>query len=156
MWTLPQRMKKGVLIARIVFVLLYRAMSGLPFVRHGTINQFILIDRHDRILSPDHGDGYPRAALLKRYSAKAGAKNFDDYDNWVATYFDNGGSITLRLLAEEATLATFPGAIGKNDTGCGLGGLSEVASVGSGLAFPPDLRWGIYKQHNTKAGDESG
>lgn len=155
MWTLPQHMKKGVIIARIVSVLLYRAVSGFPFVRHGTINQFIPINRQDRILSPDHGDGYPRAALLKRYSAKAGAKNFDDHDNWVTTCFDNGGSMTLRLLAEEASLATFPGAIGKNDTGCGLGGLSEVASVGSGLAFPPDLRWGFYKQHNTKAGDES-
>lgn len=91
------------------------------YVSH-SFNQFILVDSQDRIISLDHGDAYPRALLLQRYSAKAGSKNFSNYD------IGGGRTMAYDKEAEEAELLTFPGAIGENYTGCFVGGFAETSN----------------------------
>ena len=84
--------------------------NGYGYVSH-SFNQFLLVDETEHIISLDHGDGYPRAAVLRRYKEPAGQ--------------DTLGS--GRDMVTSAEIVTFPGKIGENDTGCSLGGLEETS-----------------------------
>ena len=68
------------------------------YVSH-SFNQYVMVDREGRIVFFDHGDAYPRAAVLCR-------KNGSRYDS--------------------VDVQEFPGAIGDNTTGGSLGGLAET------------------------------
>ncbi len=83
------------------------------YVSH-SFNQFILIDEERNLITLDHGDAYPRSAVLQRYLQKAegipGALN----DRWHGT--------------EAVEIQRFPGTPGDNTTGASLGGLAETAA----------------------------
>ena len=53
----------------------YEVTYKYGYVSH-SLNQFILIDQNRNILTLDQGDGYPRAAILQKYSKKAGNSSF--------------------------------------------------------------------------------
>ena len=72
---------------------------GTGYVSH-SFTQYILADREGRLVCFDHGDAYPRSAVLIR---------------------KNGSS-----RADYVDIQTFPGAIGDNTTGASLGGLAET------------------------------
>lgn len=63
----------------------------LGYVSH-SFNQFILIDDGKNVVMFDHGDAYPRAAALIRYTNEA---NYAELLNWAGSTGDNttGGSI---------------------------------------------------------------
>ena len=82
--------------------------SGAGYVSH-SFNQFILVDREKRIVALDHGDAWPRAAVLNVFAAKAGAENVS------------------RGEAKDVFIQGFRGAFGDNTTGASLGGLAETA-----------------------------
>ena len=82
--------------------------GGAGYVSH-SFNQFILVDREQRIVALDHGDAYPRAAVLYVFAAKAGAEKI------------------TRGEAKAVTIQRFPGSIGDNTTGASLGGLAETS-----------------------------
>ena len=78
--------------------------SGVGYVSH-SFNQFVIVDQQKRIVTLDHGDAYPRSAVLMVYNTRAGQGKFS-------------GSVS------SATIQSFPGAIGANTTGASLGGLA--------------------------------
>ena len=84
------------------------SVADVGYVSH-SFNQFVLTDKQGRIVYLDHGDAYPRALLFQREEWKADVERF----GW---------------WPEEATLVTFPGAIGANNTGCSVGGFAETAN----------------------------
>lgn len=107
----------------------YLVESGVGYVSH-SFNQFILVDAQGRIVTLDHGDAYPRSALLQRYTVRAGQDSFRlaEKDKWI--WIDVGGGRREGRPApasEEAELVVFPGGIGDNDTGAALGGLEETS-----------------------------
>lgn len=84
--------------------------SGVANVGHGgyvshSFNQFLLMDGED-LIALDHGDSYPRAAVLVKYP---GIKS--------TTY--------ARASIEYVNALRFPGQIGNNSTGASLGGLEK-------------------------------
>ncbi len=100
------------------------------YVSH-SFNQFILTDSDQNIVTLDHGDGYPRSAVIMRYSLKPGQNPI--YNPELAS----------------VNLFTFPGETGDNFTGASLGGLAETED-GYIAAFnysPEDTYDGIRKIH---------
>lgn len=87
------------------------------YVSH-SFNQFILVDQDANLVTLDHGDAYPRAAVLMRYAKKAGNSTFS-------------GRVT------SVEMFSFPGAIGANDTGASVGGLAETD-----IAYAAALNYG--------------
>lgn len=81
---------------------------SVGYVSH-SFNQFILVDQEGRLIALDHGDAYPRAAVLVRYNQSASAGKVS-------------GPCT------SVTVQAFPGAVGQNSTGATLGGLAETTS----------------------------
>ena len=81
--------------------------SNWGYVSH-SFDQYVIVDQQRRIVTLDHGDAYPRAAVLMVYDTKAGQGKFS-------------GSVS------SAIIQSFPGAIGDNETGAVLGGLAETA-----------------------------
>ena len=79
------------------------------YVSH-SFNQFIIVDNQGRLVALNHGDAYPRAAVLYRYPQKAGGEKF----------IGRGGSYV--------NVMTFQGATGENATGASLGGLAASES----------------------------
>ena len=82
--------------------------SAYGYVSH-SFNQFILVDEEGRLVALDHGDAYPRSAVLLRYDRAAGSDTFTGRTSQV-------------------TVRAFAGAVGQNQTGAALGGLAETAS----------------------------
>ena len=82
------------------------------YVSH-SFDQYIIVDSDGNLVTLDHGDAYPRAAVLQKYKEKAGV--FLPSSRY-GTYSDN---IHIR---------DFPGAIGDNTTGASLGGLVETST----------------------------
>lgn len=78
------------------------------YVSH-SFNQFIIVDSGRNIVTLDHGDAYPRAAILSRYRNKSGNGKFT-------------GQTT------DIELVNFKGSIGDNATGASIGGLAETTS----------------------------
>lgn len=76
---------------------------GIGYVSH-SFNQFITTDG-SVLLAADHGDAYPRAVVLIKYSEAAGGETF------------TGG-------CEHVEVLPIKGAVGANDTGVSLGALT--------------------------------
>lgn len=102
----------------------YMPSMDYAYVSH-SFNQFILVDQNDKIVTLDHGDAYPRSAVLSIYNADASSGNFADL-NW-------GTALALQ---------NFPGPVGENYTGAMLGGLAETTN-GYVTAFNYDDGRGI-------------
>ena len=98
------------------------ANTSAGYVSH-SFNQFILVDQDANIVTLNHGDAYPRGAVLMRYSAKAGSDKFitANGSHWNA-------------VSEEVMLRNWPGSIGDNTTGAQITGLAET-STGYLVAF---------------------
>ena len=81
------------------------------YVSH-SFNQFILVDQEGKIIALDHGDAYPRSAVLMGYYSNASTGKFSGsrYSNW----------------CWNMDLITFDGSIGDNTTGGSVGGLAET------------------------------
>ena len=77
--------------------------AATGYVSH-SFNQFILVDDSGRLVTMDHGDAYPRSAVLFQYKNSAGSEKFG-----TASYGE---------------VMTFYGAIGENYTNAALGGLA--------------------------------
>lgn len=78
--------------------------AATGYVSH-SFNQFILVDDSGRLVTMDHGDAYPRSAVLFQYKNPAGSEKFG-----TASYGE---------------VMTFYGAIGENYTNAALGGLAD-------------------------------
>lgn len=92
---------------------------GSGYVSH-SFNQFIAVSGDKTLVALDHGDAYPRSAVLMTYSQKAGAEKF------------LGGTKVA-----STDLLTFKGATGDNTTGAELGGLAVVGdcAIVAGLSI---------------------
>lgn len=87
----------------------YEVMNrSVGYVSH-SFNQFVLVGQDGTIVTLDHGDAYPRAAVLMMYNTKAG-----------------NGTFSGRV--SNVTVQAFPGQVRANATGTSLGGLSETNS----------------------------
>lgn len=82
------------------------------YVSH-SFNQFILVDQNGTILALDHGDAYPRSAVLVGYYSNAATGKFSgsQYSKW----------------CWNLDAIQFGGAIGNNTTGGTVGGLAETS-----------------------------
>lgn len=101
---------------------------GTGYVSH-SFNQFIQVD-DDRVLTVNHGDAYPRAIVLGRFSASADAGKF-------------GGYKSLNVLP-------FQGSIGDNATNAAAGGfeISDTNYLIAGNMVPQDQNWRSYNTRN--------
>lgn len=84
---------------------------SVGYVSH-SFNQFILVDDLGKLVALDHGDAYPRSALLGRYVMKADTPFSGDL---------RGGYASVELLK-------YYGSIGQNSTGASIGGLEYSSS----------------------------
>lgn len=84
---------------------------GYGYVSH-SFNQFILADQDGKLVALDHGDAYPRSAVLVRYRSDARSGRFTGrlYGTWC-------GNTNIQI---------FAGKAGANNTGASLGGLAET------------------------------
>ena len=82
------------------------------YVSH-SFNQYILVDQDGKIIALDHGDAYPRSAVLVGYYSNASTGKFSgaQYSNW----------------CWNMDLLTFAGNTGNNTTGGSVGGLAETS-----------------------------
>lgn len=103
---------------------------GTGYVSH-SFNQFIAIDDEQNLISLDHGDAYPRAAVLCKYRAKAGTGQFSQ------------GCVSTEVFPYE-------GEIGQNYTGASVGGLSCSAShyLTAGASVKQDRSFEDYETQN--------
>ncbi|MCD7922882.1 MAG: hypothetical protein LUG27_10735 [Clostridiales bacterium] len=110
----------------------YYAVSSSPYgyVSH-SFNQFILVDDNSNFIALDHGDAYPRAAILFRY-------NITDGDNT-----SSGQTQSIRLYS-------FMGTTGVNYTGASLGGLeySGTSYIVAGNSVDQDDNWSSHTARN--------
>lgn len=112
---------------------------SLGYVSH-SFNQFILVDEDGKILALDHGDAYPRSAVMVGYYSNASTGKFSGsgYD-W----------------CWNMDLQTFAGSIGDNTTGASVGGMEETTN-GYVMTFNYDGVGGggdryVYFQYMDKA-----
>lgn len=102
------------------------------YVSH-SFNQFILADDEGNLVALDHGDAYPRGAVLGMYDKKAGEPSF------TGDYFSD-------------VLMKYKGKTGQNYTGASLGGLeyssSSYITVGN---FVRKNNWDIYVTSTPRA-----
>ncbi len=104
----------------------YEVMNiGYGYVSH-SFNQFVIVDGEQNIVCVDHGDAYPRSAVLMRYPTKAG--------NGV---FTAGYSNPVKYV----NVMEYAGYKGDNTTGATIGGLGET-SQGYLVAHTYDGRGG--------------
>ncbi len=93
------------------------------YVSH-SFNQFVLTDREGNLVTLDHGDAYPRSAVLIRYNTKAGRNNFSGKG------------------ASAVNLFEFPGQTGDNNTNASVGGLAETgAGYIAAYNYSPDSNY---------------
>ena len=83
---------------------------GYGYVSH-SFNQFIAAD-NDHIVAVDHGDAYPRSAVLTQYNRQ----------------ITSGSFLAGMNTCKNVNLITFAGSIGANTTNASVGGL-EVSST---------------------------
>ena len=115
--------------------------NSVGYVSH-SFNQFVLVDQDGNIVTMDHGDAYPRAAVLMKYSTRAGNGKFS-------------GRVS------NTTIQAFPGQIGENTTGASLGGLAETDSGyvaayndnGTGSRSPVERK--VYLAYVPKSGSSA-
>lgn len=82
--------------------------TGTGYVSH-SFNQFVLVDSEGYLVTVDHGDAYPRSAVMVKHNLSV--------ENWPSS-----GWIS------NTTIQSFPGRTGNNITGASLGGLAETDS----------------------------
>ena len=85
----------------------YCGVGGGGYVSH-SFNQYIIIDDESNIVTLDHGDGFPRAAVLGKFNTKAGEGN--------------------KRLSDMIEVLSYKGEIGNNYTGATVGGLEYSSS----------------------------
>ncbi|MCD8337047.1 MAG: hypothetical protein LUD18_07200, partial [Lachnospiraceae bacterium] len=102
--------------------------GNMGYVSH-SFNQFILVDDSNNLVEVDHGDAYPRAAILFRGSKQGGISTFS-YNS-------------VKLLS-------FQGATGNNATGASLGGLEYSSSsyLVAGNSVTQDSDWSSHTARN--------
>lgn len=81
--------------------------ANFGYVSH-SLNQFVLVDTQNNIITLNHGDGFPRGVMLAKYDNLAGNDLFAG-------------------LVDFVYVQSFPGEIGANDTGANVGGLAETS-----------------------------
>lgn len=100
-------------------------VGGPAYVSH-SLNQFLLIDGQQRVVTLDQGDAYPRSIVLQRLIARAGSSTLrqekrvpiPDRPGWYNIVYD-----------EETDVRAFPTApVRYQDTGTGVGGFAETSS----------------------------
>lgn len=103
---------------------------GIGYASH-SFNQFIQVDDAGNIVALDHGDAYPRSAVLGKYRQKAGA------DGFLGTYYSTSA-------------LSFQGGCGVNYTGASLGGLeySDSSYLVAGNSVPQDSGWADHPVRN--------
>lgn len=109
----------------------YSVMNvSVGYVSH-SFNQFILVDDAANLIALDHGDAYPRAAVLLKYAKQAGSSSF------------SGSASSVNLL-------TFEGDTGDNWTGASLGGLeySSTSYLVAGNSVTQDDTWSSHTARN--------
>lgn len=101
------------------------------YVSH-SFNQFIMVDDEANLIALDHGDAYPRAAVLIKYKKQAGSSTFS-----------GSGNSSINLL-------TFEGESGTNKTGASLGGLEYSSSsyLAAGNSVTQDDNWSSHTARN--------
>ncbi len=106
--------------------------SDVGYVSH-SFNQFIIVDDHANLVALDHGDAYPRSALLGKYDTKAGQE----------TFLPNRKGYT------NFSLLDYKGSVGDNYTGATIGGLeySDTCYLTAGSSIVQDEN---YKNHKTQ------
>ena len=92
------------------------ANTSAGYVSH-SFNQFILVDDSGNIVTLDHGDAYPRGAVLMRYNAKAGNDKFITANG---SYWN--------AVSEIALVQSWSGGAGANTTGAQVTDLAETSS----------------------------
>ena len=114
------------------------------YVSH-SFNQFLLVDEEGKIIALDHGDAYPRSAVLTGYYSNASTGSFSgsQYGRW----------------CWNLDLQTFAGQIGANTTGASVGGLAETTN-GYVMAYNYDGSGGrgdryVYYHYMDKASGKS-
>ncbi len=100
------------------------------YVSH-SFNQFIMVDDEQNLIAVDHGDGYPRAAVLIKYNTKAGNSTF------------SGGN-------ENVNVFEFQGSVGTNNTGAEITGLEYSSSsyLVAGSSVTQDDNWAKHTAKN--------
>ena len=81
-------------------------VAGTGYVSH-SFNQFVLIDGDGHLVALDHGDTYPRSAVLSKYNAEAGEGKFSGRVN----------TTNIQTFAKQTVYQI---------TGASLGGLTET------------------------------
>lgn len=101
---------------------------GTGYVSH-SFNQFIIVDANKNVVAFDHGDAFPRGAILIRYGSQI----------------------------ENIALLKFAGAAGDNATGAALGGVAETDSgyvavyAYDGVGGSPDDFWNVINRRSLYA-----
>lgn len=103
---------------------------GAGYVSH-SFNQFLLVDDEANLVALDHGDAYPRCAVLGTYEKAAGNDSF------------SGGYMSARVWE-------FQGETGDNSTGASLGGLeySGTHYLTAGNSVVQDEDWSSHSVRN--------
>ncbi|MCD7929804.1 MAG: hypothetical protein LUF86_06565, partial [Clostridiales bacterium] len=104
--------------------------NSIGYVSH-SFNQFILVDDDGKIIALDHGDAYPRTAILFRYTSSAGSASFSTSNSRVSVF-------------------RFEGDTGENYTGASLGGLeySSTSYLVAGNSVTQDDDWSSHTARN--------
>lgn len=109
----------------------YNVMNiRVGYVSH-SFNQFIMVDDQANLIALDHGDAYPRGAVLGKYQKKAGESTFK------GAYFSD-------------VISNFQGPTGLNYTGASLGGLeySGYSYLTAGNSVLQDNDWAKHSVRN--------
>ncbi len=108
--------------------------SDTGYVSH-SFNQFIIVDDEGYIVAADHGDGYPRSAVLFKYTTKA-------------------GSSTVSTSNSHVNVLEFEGTIGANATYASLGGLeySSTSYLLAGNSVDQDDDYNTHTARNIFVG----
>lgn len=105
----------------------YEVMNiSVGYVSH-SFNQFILVDDEANLVALDHGDAYPRCAVLGTYEKAAGNDSFTGRYIWEKVW-------------------DFQGKTGDNNTGASIGGLeySSTHYLTAGNSVVQDENWSTH------------
>lgn len=121
---------------------------SLGYVSH-SFNQFIMIDDDRNIVGYDHGDAYPRGAVLGRYGRKAGVNTFRGTEGG-SSYWEEYPSYdyTFALKFKEADDTNNMFVV--NATGAALGDISYSAEnyLASGASVAQDDTYSENQSRN--------
>lgn len=106
------------------------ADNSYGYISH-SFNQFIMVDDSANLIALDHGDAYPRSAVLTKYNTSAGNSTFSGKTSYIE-------------------LMTFNGTIYNNFTRASLGGLeySSTSYLVAGNSVTQDDDWSSHTARN--------